>query len=217
MLLLESPNGVNAQEKSSGGNTTVTTLLPADAVAGDTVTTLVTKPDGSTLVLVTVLTDADILLGSIAQPIATNELSIDGLWTTRTTITDSSGNSSPARAGEFILDTTPPAAGTGALASVSDTGTVGDNKTNDNTPALSGTAEANATVSIVVNGQTYTVTANAQGTWSLPATAVLPDGTYTPVITVTPTGGSATTSKTAICASTTSRKPPVSPASTIAV
>ena len=118
---------------------------------------------------------------------------LDGAWTTSTTLIDSSGNTSAARAGEFILDTTPPAAPTGQLAGISDTGTPGDLKTNDNTPTLGGTAEANATVQIEVNGQTYTVTANAQGAWSLPATATLPDGTYTPVITVTDAAGNSST------------------------
>jgi hypothetical protein len=113
----------------------------------------------------------------------------DGTYTPVITVTDTSGNSSTANGTPFTVDATAPAAGTGALASASDTGTLGDNKTNDNTPTLSGTAEANATVSIVVNGQTYTATANAQGAWSLPATAALPDGTYTPVITVTDAAG----------------------------
>ena len=113
----------------------------------------------------------------------------DGTYTPAMTITDAAGNSSTANGTPFTVDTSTPAAGTGALATASDTGTLGDNKTNDNTPALSGTAEANATVQVAVNGQTYTVTANAQGLWALPATATLPDGTYTPVITVTDAAG----------------------------
>ncbi len=182
---------VDAAEAADG--TPIESLLPADAVAGDTITTVVTKPDGSTITLTAVLTAADIAAGRISQLIAGSALNVDGAWTTRTTITDVAGNTSPASVGEFLLDTTPPVPGTGVLGPVSDSGTVGDNKTNDNTPTLTGTAEANATVEIVVNGQTYNLTANAQGQWTLPATATLPDGTYTPVITVTDAAGNSTT------------------------
>ena len=49
---------VNATEAADG--TPIESRLPADAVAGDTLKTVVTRPDGSTLVLTRVLTAADI-------------------------------------------------------------------------------------------------------------------------------------------------------------
>jgi hypothetical protein len=204
VALPESSNGVSAAEAASLGGTPIVTTLPGNAKVGDTVTTVVTNPNGTTITLSTVLTAADLPAAqggtatgagpySISQLIPSSALTVDGAWTTSTNLTDVAGNTSGAAAGSFTLDTTAPAAGTGALANASDTGTVGDHKTNDNTPALSGTAEANATVQVVVNGQTYTVTANAQGAWSLPATATLPDGAYTPVITVTDAAGNSST------------------------
>ena len=78
---------------------------------------------------------------------------------------------------------------TGALAPASDTGTTGDNKTLDNTPDFQGTATPGAAVSVVINGKTYTATADASGKYAFNVPDLLPDGTYTPEITVTPTGG----------------------------
>ncbi len=200
VALPEAANGINAAEAASLGGTPIVTTLPADAKVGDTVTTVVTNPNGTTSTLTHVIVAAELPAAqggtatgagpfTISQVIPSSTLTVDGAWTTRTTLTDTAGNTSPATAGGFTLDTLAPATGTGALAAASDTGTLGDNTTNDNTPALSGTAEAGASVQIVVGAQTYTVTANAQGVWSLPATATLPDGTYTPVITVTDAAG----------------------------
>ena len=50
--------------------------------------------------------------------------------------------------------------------------------TDDNTPTLNGTAEAGSTVYIAVNGSTYSVTAAANGSWSLTPSA-LPLGNHT--------------------------------------
>lgn len=58
---------------------------------------------------------------------------------------------------------------------------------------MSGITEANATVQIAVNGQTYNVTADSTGAWVLPTTATLPDGTYTPVITAIDAAGNSST------------------------
>ncbi|OYU30130.1 MAG: hypothetical protein CFE39_15070, partial [Comamonadaceae bacterium PBBC2] len=78
---------------------------------------------------------------------------------------------------------------TGALTPTSDTGTSGDNKTLDNTPDIQGTTTPGAAVSVLINGKTYTATADASGKYAFNVPDILPDGTYTPEITVTPTGG----------------------------
>ncbi|MEI6762228.1 MAG: Ig-like domain-containing protein, partial [Betaproteobacteria bacterium] len=185
---------VNAAERITDGGVPVVTTLSAGARVGDIVNTLVLLPGGGTRTLSNVLTQYDISAGRISQLLPASALTTDGAYSASTTLTSGvTGLTSPATVNSFTLDTKAPAAGTGALATASDTGALGDNKTNDNTPALSGTAEANATVSIMVNGQTYTTMANAQGAWSLPATATLPDGTYTPVITVTDAAGNSST------------------------
>ena len=84
--------------------------------------------------------------------------------------------------------------GTGALAPSSDTGTPGDNLTQDNTPTYSGTAPAGAAVDVIINGVHYTTTADANGQYTINVPTALPDGTYTPQIVVTPTGGTSSSS-----------------------
>ena len=82
----------------------------------------------------------------------------------------------------------------GKLDGASDSGVPGDNKTNDATPTMSGTVPAGSTATVTINGQTYPVTVNPDGTWNFTQPTNLPDGTYTPVINVTPAGGGAPTS-----------------------
>src|SRR5262249_6574407 len=49
--------------------------------------------------------------------------------------------------------------------------------TNDTTPTVSGTAAANQSLQVLLNGQvTATVTANAQGKWTYQVTSALPEG-----------------------------------------
>lgn len=78
----------------------------------------------------------------------------------------------------------------GKLATVSDNavGTANDNKTNDSTPLLTGTAPASSTATVTIQGQTYPVTVNADGTWSFTQPTNLPDGTYYPILNVTQNG-----------------------------
>jgi hypothetical protein len=78
----------------------------------------------------------------------------------------------------------------GSLSPTSDNaaGIPNDNKTNDNTPELSGKVPAGSAASIVINGQTYPVNVNPDGSWSYTQPAGLPDGTYTPQLIVTPAG-----------------------------
>ena len=59
-----------------------------------------------------------------------------------------------------------------------------DNLTKDNTPDITGTAEANATVTLYVNGAMLTtVTASAEGFWSYTFPAALADGTHAVTVT----------------------------------
>lgn len=66
--------------------------------------------------------------------------------------------------------------------------------------AITGTAEAGATVEVIVEGVTRTTTAESDGTWTVTyADGTLPDGEYTADISVTSTdevGNTATTSST---------------------
>ncbi|NVD97745.1 Ig-like domain-containing protein [Massilia sp. BJB1822] len=84
----------------------------------------------------------------------------------------------------------PSAPPTPALAGGSDSGTVGDGITNDNTPTITGTADANATVKLYdTDGTTLlgTATADGAGNWSITSSA-LGDGSHTLKVTQTDSG-----------------------------
>ncbi len=84
-----------------------------------------------------------------------------------------------------------------AIASFStDSGTVGDGITNDNTLTLTGTAEANSTVK-VYDGATLlgTATANGSGAWSF-TTAALANGAHSLTATATDAAGNTSAAST---------------------
>ena len=68
--------------------------------------------------------------------------------------------------------------------------------TNDTTPTVAGTAEAGSSVSVVINGVTYTTTANGSGAWSVDVTTALTSGTYTVSATATDAAGNTSTAGT---------------------
>jgi len=105
----------------------------------------------------------------------------DGIYDIAVTATDAAGNSgSDNSTNELAIDSSAPAV------------TVASQVTNDTTPGLSGTvSDPNATISVTVNGNTYTATNNGNGTWALPNNTInaLPDGTYNVVVTATDIAG----------------------------
>ncbi|MDO6496478.1 Ig-like domain-containing protein, partial [Cellulophaga sp. 3_MG-2023] len=115
----------------------------------------------------------DIYSGSI-----TETLTLTGITTTqqgyeyRVIITETSFVCSPLTSNSALLtvDVTPPAVPT-----------VDSQITNDTTPVITGTAEANSTVTVVVAGATYTTTADASGNWTIDTeTAIADSGSFTP-------------------------------------
>jgi plastocyanin len=89
-----------------------------------------------------------------------------------------------------VVDTTAPAAP--AITTAAGT-------TNDNTPTVTGTAEANSTVNIL-EGTTVlgTATADASGNWTFTPTTALTDGTYSITATATDAAGNTSTPSTAV-------------------
>ncbi len=97
------------------------------------------------------------------------------------------------------------ATGTGHLATETDSGySSSDGMTSQNKPIYTGTAPAGKRVAVTLNGHTYETTALADGTYKVPLTDELPDGTYTPtiVVTDTTTGANSTTQGTAFTVDT---------------
>ncbi|MGY3604052.1 MULTISPECIES: Ig-like domain-containing protein [unclassified Bradyrhizobium] len=158
--------------------------------------------------------------------ITTNAMSA-GSHTLTTTATDAAGNVSAA---SQVLDpviggptTTPPTqpSATPKIVSFSnDSGTAGDNITNDNTLTLKGTALANASVKVFDgNTQVGTVKADASGNWSL-TTAALKDGAHSFTATTSSTdpaakAGSVTSAALAVTIDTTAPTAPALKANSV--
>ena len=86
------------------------------------------------------------------------------------------------------VDTTPPVVKSARLLVDDDTGPK-DHVTRLRTPRITGETEANANVSVEVNGKTYTGKADANGVFTIPVTDTLADATYTPLVTATDAAG----------------------------
>jgi uncharacterized delta-60 repeat protein len=103
-----------------------------------------------------------------------------GSYSFTATATDAAGNISESSAGfNITIDVTPPAAPVFS-AITDDSGVLGDGITNDNTLTISGTAEANSTVALLLDGVAIgTADTDASGNWSFDYTATaIPDGAH---------------------------------------
>ncbi|MDL9979421.1 Ig-like domain-containing protein [Microbacterium sp. ASV49] len=160
---------------ASGSSTSDTTPdIKGTAEAGSTVTVIIdgtavgtTKADGSGNWTYTPTT-----------PLA------EGAHTVTATATDAAGNVSPeASPVSFTVDTLAPAAP--VITSPADGST-----TTNPTPPITGTAEPNSTVTVIVNGTPVgTTKADGQGNWTFTPTTPLPNGTDTITATATDAAG----------------------------
>ncbi|WP_434632129.1 Ig-like domain-containing protein [Chromobacterium sp. CV08] len=101
-------------------------------------------------------------------------------------------NSGLSSAYAVVIDTSAPAAPAGvALTSATDTGSSSsDGKTSDNTPTVQGTAEANSTVTVYVDGTAVgTTTADGSGAWTYNISSSLADGSHSIRATATDAAG----------------------------
>lgn len=106
----------------------------------------------------------------------------DGNYSVTATATDAVGNTGPASDGfSLTVDTAAPVAPTLAQ----------DGQTlNDNTPDLSGTAEADSDVTVTLNGTaSYTTAADGSGNWSVTVSTGLGEGAHTVEIVSTDAAG----------------------------
>ncbi|MCG7390081.1 Ig-like domain-containing protein [Pantoea sp. ACRSB] len=184
----------NLQLTDDAGSTSVP--IGADGATSDISPVLSgTAEPGSTVTI----SDSGNLLGTATADASgswrfTSPALAEGAHSFTTTVTDVAGNVSPATAPlTFTVDTTPPAAASGLVVSDDVGGTQGPltsgDTTDDNTPTLSGQAEAGALVSIY-DGDVLigTVTADGAGNWSLTTTA-LSNGNHSMTVTVTDAAG----------------------------
>ena len=123
----------------------------------------------------------------------------DGAHSLTAMATDVAGNVSAASAALSVTVDTATAQPTIDLDALSDTGSSdSDNLTKDNTPSLSGTAEAGSTVEIF-DGTTSlgTVTANGSGAWSFTSTT-LADGVHSLTAVATDVAGNVSAASAAL-------------------
>ncbi|MBZ4419470.1 Ig-like domain-containing protein [Myxococcus sp. RHSTA-1-4] len=153
------------------------------AEPGATVTVVV---DGQTVGTVTAAADGSWSLASAATL-------ADGAHTVTATATDTAGNTA-TDTNAFTVDTaTSVAIATPAEGAVLTNPVV----------TYTGTAEPGATVTVVVDGQTVgTVTAGADGSWSVAAVATLADGPHSVTATATDTAGNTATDTNAFTVDT---------------
>jgi len=124
---------------------------------------------------------------------------VDASYSPNVLVTDAAGNSVLGDGGRFTIDTTPPVSPRGSLDSRSDTGVVGDNRTAERAPVLSGTAEAGSAVEATLIGAGRTIvinaTASSSGVWSagVPAGNALSNGSYTLALKSTDGAGNSST------------------------
>ena len=167
--------GVNAIEANDGIALEIT--WPADAVVGDTVTSVLTKPDGSKESLTHVLTADDFKNKSLVQRIAAAQLKdkndkyMDGTWTVVTTMMNAAKNVSKPAQTTFMLDTTAPETDTQNPLNPSPGKA---SLTLDEVPStgmVSGTARGDFTagdeVTLKINDKNYTSKVGADGKFSI--------------------------------------------------
>src|SRR5262249_43241253 len=113
----------------------------------------------------------------------------DGTYQFTATATDALNNTTaPTDAFAVTVDTAPPSAPT-INAVATNSGATDDQLTNDQSPTLSGNAEAGSTVEVFRDGNSIgTTTADADGHWSL-ASGTLGDGSYQFTATATDAAG----------------------------
>lgn len=163
--------GSDSGRSSSDGVTNVNTpTVTGTAEAGSTVTLYL---DG---VSVGTTTASGVGAWTITTPTVSQ-----GSHTLTARAVDTAGNTSNASTALALTVDTTVAAPTGiALATASDTGTLGDNLTAVNTPVIGGTAEANAVVSLYKDSTSLlgSATADGSGVWRMTLGA-LGEGAHT--------------------------------------
>jgi|GEM_PF-368800 len=129
-------------------------------------TTITVYVDGSSIGTVTPTSGVS---WSLAQP---TDLAAGSHTVYATATTPTGGVSAPSTTIGFIVDTTAPAQPTITTPANGAT-------TADNTPTFEGSAEANSTVSVVIDGSTAGTTVATGGAWSFTAATPLAEGSHT--------------------------------------
>ncbi|MEG5975257.1 Ig-like domain-containing protein [Enterobacter hormaechei] len=207
----------NANSGQQGNNASQGTAIPLSAelgkesdtgVAGDNITA-----DSQPVFTGMTAPLAKVLL-TIGGTIYTTTAGADGSWkitvsnplpegsNTYTVSASTYNGATGILQGGVIIDTQSQEI-TVALDSVSDTGVKGDFITQIQTPALSGTAEAEATLVLEIGGRSYTFSADASGRWSFTLPDALSEGVHNYTLTSTDKAGNSTATQGVLTIDTT--------------
>ena len=182
--------GINATEAADGTLVSIN-LAGTGALAGDRVLVNWRGQEAAY-----VLTGTDITATKAEALVSASVLQLagNGTFNISALVEDQAGNRSGTSAtfANVTVNGVPPPAPNAQLSSSSDSGTVGDNRTNDTTPTITGTA--------IVDTKFFTVTTpkgevlnsgpvGGGGTWSLTATTPLDEGNNNLQITASDTVG----------------------------
>ncbi|WP_058959341.1 Ig-like domain-containing protein, partial [Type-E symbiont of Plautia stali] len=178
-------NDVTNVTVPNGGSTNDTTPTLRGTVSTAEAGGRVTISDGTTVLGTAIVqSDGTWSFTTTALSVGTHPLSV--------TVTDAAGNVSGTTSASVIIDTTAPGAVTVAASNNNGSTPIAianGGSTNDNTPALSGTAEAGSVV-IVREGTTVlgSTTASSTGAWGI-TSSILTDGTHNLSVTATDAAG----------------------------
>jgi MYXO-CTERM domain-containing protein len=172
---------VSLTEPSTDARTNATALTIAGTTESDAAVTVeVFDASGTVVATIAASVDAQGQFDALAENLP------EGSYTVVATATDSVGNSEATAPRGFEIDRTAPA--------VSIVSPSAQEHTNDDTPSLQGTSEADAQITIEVTDAsgntafTASVTADGSGQWSV-TSATLPDGDYTVTATASDAAG----------------------------
>jgi len=111
----------------------------------------------------------------------------DGVYQYSLSSTDVAGNTTSLQQ-QFTLDTDISGL-TARLDDTSNSASLEDTITNDNTPTFSGQSEAGATVELVIDSRSYSAIVDESGQWVLEVSDSLPDGIHEYSVTATDVAG----------------------------
>lgn len=163
-----------------------TPTLAGEGEPNSTVHLQLLRADGSMIIDLNVKVDSN---GFWSYTIPVGLTLPDGSYTILMTPIDAAGNIGIQVDTVFTVDTQLNI--TGGLSIGSDSGIVGDSVTSNTTPTFSGQSKVGSTVTLLINGASYSTTVDAAGQWSItiPNDAVLLEGTYEYVISVEDVAG----------------------------
>jgi hypothetical protein len=177
---------VSLAEITQGSGLPSAVALPADAAVGDTLTLVVTQPNGTSVTYTKVLTASDIGVHEAVFTIAPSALTSTGNYSAVASITDIAGNlGSPTAVVNFALNTaatptpTQPSLDV-ASDSAGPTGSTNDRVTTITQPTINGSGALPLATVTIYDGSVAigTVIADAVGNWSMTPSVPLTEGIH---------------------------------------